>query len=151
MEMGPREFGDRLVGLLPKLMQEISHYENNYITTGKITCQQFLILEQIASQDRWKMKELVASVHASFSSTTGIIDRLVKHGLVQRARGEEDRRTVFVAATPKGRTILEEVYRQKKEGIVHLFKRLSAKERADYLSIIEKLVQSLSSVQGEPS
>ena len=146
MGIGPKEFGDRLVELLPQLMQEISRYEHNYVTTGKITCQQFLVLEQISQKPQWKMNELVRSMKASFSSTTGMIDRLVKHDLARRTRSKNDRRIVFVEMTSKGRKILEQVYRQKKEGIVQLFKRLSAKERGDYLRILQKLVHSLSSV-----
>ncbi|MGE0269507.1 MAG: MarR family winged helix-turn-helix transcriptional regulator [Candidatus Omnitrophota bacterium] len=148
MGISPVKFGDRLVGLLPKLMQEISRYENNYVTTGKITCQQFLVLDQLASQPQWTMNEFVHSMDKKFSSATGMIDRLVKHGLVKRQRGKDDRRTVFVAITDKGRDIIHEVYQQKKQGIIHLFKRLNADERQNYLNIIEKLVNSLSSVQG---
>ncbi|MBP9854143.1 MAG: MarR family transcriptional regulator [Candidatus Omnitrophica bacterium] len=148
MGLTPVKFGDRLVELLPQLMQEISRYENNYVTTGKITCQQFLVLDQLASQDQWTMNEFVHSMDKKFSSATGMIDRLVKHGLVKRKRGEDDRRTVFVAITDKGRSIIDEVYAQKKQGIIHLFKRLDSTERQNYLDIIEKLVNSLSSAQG---
>lgn len=148
MGIGPKQFGDRLVDLLPQLMREISVYENNYITSGKITCQQFLVLEQLSHQDQWKMNEFVQSIKASFSSTTEMIDRLSKHGLAKRKRGQQDRRTVIVEITDKGHKILEEVYQQKKLGIIQLFKRLSPKEREDYLMIIEKLVQKLSSVKG---
>ncbi|MCA9407652.1 MAG: MarR family transcriptional regulator [Candidatus Omnitrophica bacterium] len=149
MGIEAKDFGERLVSLLPQLMKEISRYENNYVTSGKITCQQFLVLEQVSQKPQWKMNELVQVMDTSFSSTTEMLDRLDKHGLVQRIRGEEDRRTVFVKVTRKGHKILEEIYDQKKEGIVELFKRLNSSERADYLRIIEKLVQSLSSVKGE--
>ena len=71
-----------------------------------------------------------------------------KSWLASRHRGKEDRRTVFVSITKKGHEILDEVYLQKKEGIVQLFQRLSAEERKTYLYIIEKLVNKLSSVKG---
>ena len=148
MGLSPVKFGDRLVELLPQLMQEISRYENNYVTTGKITCQQFLVLDQLSRRNKWTMNELVQSMDKKFSSATGMIDRLVKHGLVTRARGKDDRRTVFVSITKKGRDIVQEVFEQKKQGIIELFKRLDAAERQNYLDIIEKLVNSLSSAQG---
>ena len=148
MGLGPQQFGDRLVELLPQLMQEISRYENNYVTSGKITCQQFLVLEHLSHRKECKMNELVTSIQTSFSSATAMIDRLVNHGLARRLRGKEDRRTVFVSITKKGHEILDEVYLQKKEGIVQLFQRLSAEERKTYLDIIEKLVNKLSSVKG---
>lgn len=149
MGISPIKFGDRLVELLPQLMQEISRYENNYVTTGKITCQQFLILDQLARQPEWTMNEFVRSNDMKFSSTTGMIDRLVKHGLAKRRRGKEDRRTVLVMITQKGQDIIDEVYSQKKKGIIQLFKRLNAHERQNYLDILQKLVNSLSSAKGE--
>ncbi|MBZ0165823.1 MAG: MarR family transcriptional regulator [Candidatus Omnitrophica bacterium] len=151
MGISPIKFGDRLVELLPQLMQEISRYENNYVTTGKITCQQFLILDQLARQPEWTMNEFVRSNDMKFSSTTGMIDRLVKHGLAKRRRGKEDRRTVLVMITQKGQDIIDEVYSQKKKGIIQLFKRLNAHERQNYLDILQKLVNSLSSAKGEQS
>lgn len=149
MGISPVKFGDRLVELLPQLMQEISQYENNYVTTGKITCQQFLVLDQLARQPEWTMNEFVRSNDMKFSSTTGMIDRLVKHGLAKRRRGKEDRRTVLVMITQKGQDIIDEVYSQKKKGIIQLFKRLNAHERQNYLDILQKLVNSLSSAKGE--
>ncbi len=148
MGISPVKFGDRLVELLPQLMQEISRYENNYVTTGKITCQQFLVLDQLSRQKEWTMQEFVRSTEMKFSSTTGMIDRLVRHGLVRRRRGKEDRRTVLVMITKKGQGILDEVYSQKKRGIIQLFKRLNAQERQNYLDILQKLVNSLSSAKG---
>ena len=148
MGISPENFGDRLVELLPRLMREISRYENNYITSGKITCQQFLALEMLAARDEWQMNEFVEKTETSFSTATGMIDRLVNHGLANRVRGEADRRTVLVAVTAKGRKVLREVYAQKKEGIIQVFKRLSPQERQQYLDIIQKLVQQLSSAKG---
>ena len=43
------EFGDRILELFPKLMQEIVRHENNYVTKGKITLPQLIVL-QILSQ-----------------------------------------------------------------------------------------------------
>ena len=149
MGISPVKFGDRLVELLPQLMQEISRYENNYVTSGKITCQQFLVLDRLSRQKEWTMQEFVRATEMKSSSATGMIDRLVKHGLVRRRRGVQDRRSVLVMITKKGQGIVDEVYSQKKQGIIQLFKRLNAQERQNYLDILQKLVNSLSSAKGE--
>ena len=61
MRLSSEEFADRLVVLLPELMQEISRYENNYVTRGHITCQQFTMLDLIAQQEKWMMRDFVHS------------------------------------------------------------------------------------------
>lgn len=149
MALSPEQFGDRLVELLPRLMQEISRHENNYITTGKITCQQFVALEFISRHANCPMNEFVRSVGVSFSAATGMIDRLVKHRLVTRHRGKEDRRMVYVSATVKGRKIVQEVYGQKKKGMIELFRKVSPHDRQTYLEILEKLVARLATTKGE--
>lgn len=138
------EFGDRMVELLPRLMQEITRHENNYVTTGKITLPQLLVLEYLSHHQGCHMNAVASATNTSFSTATGMVDRLVKHGLVKRVPGQDDRRTVCVSITAKGRRILNEVYEQKRSGIVRLFSRISADEREEYLEILEKLVHNLS-------
>jgi DNA-binding MarR family transcriptional regulator len=48
------------------------------------------------------MSDISTHLGIAFSSATGVIDRLVERGLVERARPEEDRRTVRVALTRRG-------------------------------------------------
>ena len=141
------EFGDRLVGLLPRLTQEINRHENNYVTTGKITLPQLLVLEYLSHQKISKMNMVAAATGTSFSTATGMVDRLVKHGLVKRVPGEDDRRTVLVSITDKGRKILKQVYSQKRSGIIRLFSRISVKERQEYLDILQKIVHNLSNAE----
>lgn len=141
------EFGDRLVGLLPRLTQEINRHENNYVTTGKITLPQLIVLEYLSHQKVCKMNMVAAATGTSFSTATGMADRLVKHGLVKRVPGEDDRRTVLVSITDKGRKILKQVYSQKRSGIIRLFSRISVKERQEYLDILQKIVHNLSNAE----
>lgn len=146
--MNLNQFGSRLIELLPQLMQEITRYEHNYVTQGKITIPQFLVLEYLSKQRQCFMNEVAQATHTSFSTATGMVDRLVNHKLVKRTHGQDDRRTVLVSITSKGRNILNEVYTQKQQGIIKLFSRLDASERAQYLDILRKLVQNLSLTKG---
>lgn len=141
------EFGDRLVELLPRLMMEITRYEHNYVTAGKITIPQLLMLEHLSHLKESKMNELAVEINVSFSAATGMIDRLLEQKLVNRKRGEHDRRTVLVSITAKGKRIVDEVYAQKRDGIIELFSHLTSEERSQYIRILEKLVQNLSSVK----
>lgn len=138
------EFGDHILELFPKLMQEITRHENNYVTKGKITLPQLMVLQFLSQKNEYQMSELAESINVSFSTATGMINRLIKHGLVSRRHGVKDRRAVIVTITNKGKSIVKEVYAQKRKGMIELFKRLSQKERSTYIGIIKKLVQKLS-------
>ena len=50
-----------------------------------------------------RMNELAEKILYSKSGLTRVIDRMERAGLVQRSRPENDRRSIFVLLTPKGR------------------------------------------------
>jgi len=139
------EFGDRMIKLVPKLKVELGCYEHSTLTRSGITTTQLLVLECLSTCGHCKMNTLVESLKGKFSAVTAIIDRLVKTGFVTREHGKEDRRTVLVALTPKARKVLIEVYQQRRKAFIQVFSRVSAKEREEYLTILEKVVESLSS------
>jgi DNA-binding MarR family transcriptional regulator len=46
----------------------------------------------------------------SAPSVTGIVDRMVERGMVERVRAEDDRRTVRVSLSESGRAMAERIY-----------------------------------------
>lgn len=52
------------------------------------------------------MSELSEYIHAPMSTSTGIVDRLVKKKYLTRGRSEEDRRIVTVRLTPDGEAFI---------------------------------------------
>jgi DNA-binding MarR family transcriptional regulator len=138
------EFGDRMIKLVPKLKIELGCYENSTLTRRDITTTQLLVLECLSTCGHCKMHTLVDALKVKFSAVTAIIDRLVKTGFVIREHGKEDRRTVFVALSTKGKKVLQEVYQQRRKAFMQVFSRVSAKEREEYLTILEKLVDRFS-------
>ena len=55
------------------------------------------------------MRELAADTHQFSATVTGIVDRLVRDGLVERKRHVSDRRVVLVCLTPAGRDLMRRV------------------------------------------
>ena len=58
-------------------------------------------LGTIADRDDTTAGELAAAMGLTTGAVTGVIDRLEKAGLARRVRDGDDRRKVFVRATPK--------------------------------------------------
>lgn len=136
--------------LFPQLVRGMTRYENNYLTQGAITLPQLWVLRYLSRQPRYPMRELADFMKMGLSSLTGMVDRLVNQGLVERRRTEEDRRLVFVAITPRGRKILKEILNQRRQTTFRIFESLTAEERSIYLCIIEKLVKKLSKNGSHP-
>ncbi|MEU8654655.1 MarR family transcriptional regulator [Streptomyces sp. NPDC048737] len=74
----------------------------------------FEVLDILAAEaprpgDHCRVQNLVGRVHLSQSALSRLIGRLEKDGLVERSVCTEDRRGVWVALTPKGRALHDEV------------------------------------------
>jgi MarR family transcriptional regulator, organic hydroperoxide resistance regulator len=137
-------FGDRMTELFPRLMREFAFYESRYLKEGTLTLPQLWTLHYLHEHGQDQMNALAKWMRIRLSSTTGLVDRMVKNGLVRRYRTEEDRRAVYVEISPKGREILKDIMDQRRKGFMELFSRLTAEERITYLTMLEKMVKELS-------
>ncbi|MHB1042132.1 MAG: MarR family winged helix-turn-helix transcriptional regulator [Eubacteriales bacterium] len=55
------------------------------------------------------MSNLAQGMSVPMSTATGIVDRLVKKGLLERGRSEEDRRVVIVSLTSCGKALVQDL------------------------------------------
>ena len=70
---------------------------------------------------------------------TRMLDRLVKMGLVEREKGEQDHRQSLARITPKGRSLLEEMH-PKVMHVNQLFSdRMTATEARTLADLLEKV------------
>ncbi|WP_301168935.1 MarR family winged helix-turn-helix transcriptional regulator [Brevibacillus nitrificans] len=89
---------------LAKLLREasalFSSISKKELDTGDVTWQQVLILEQIEKGPK-TMGDISKAVDLSYSTTSGLINRLEQEELVRRYRDKSDRRIVWVALTER--------------------------------------------------
>ena len=138
------KFGNRVVLLMPTLMQEMWAYERNFFTQGDISFPQLWALTFLYQHQSCTMRELSRALHARESTTSGLVDRMARTGLIKRQKDKTDRRVVRVAITARGLSAMQELQKQRRRAFMGIFKRLSATDRARWLEIIEKLVHEMS-------
>lgn len=137
--MSIEQFADRMTAVMRKMARNMMSAERNYLARGVITLPQLWVLHEIADAGSCPMLLISRNLGIKSSTVTGIMDRLVKLGLVKRYSSKTDRRCVLAEATPKGRHILEHIHAERRRSLINAFGPLSEKERADYLAIIEKV------------
>lgn len=71
--------------------------------------QLLLAVKGLPDGSRATIGEVAERLQIQHHSTVELVDRLVKHGLVQRKRAGEDRRQVLLEVTLKGEKILREL------------------------------------------
>lgn len=72
--------------------------------------------------------ELARHLGTSVPSTTGIVSRMEERGLVERARGEDDRRIVVVHILPGGEEALDQMEGRGRDHLMLLLECLSTEE-----------------------
>ncbi|MDW8267807.1 MAG: MarR family transcriptional regulator [Anaerolineae bacterium] len=77
------------------------------------------------------------------ATMTGIVDRLVREGLVERSRSNEDRRAVLVTLTPRGYEIVEKAWAQSLNALDRMLSQMSDSERELAVKLLDALMAQL--------
>ncbi|MDD5454394.1 MAG: MarR family transcriptional regulator [Candidatus Ratteibacteria bacterium] len=121
-----------------KLSKELSRGE-----IGEITIPQFHILEYLHNKKESVMREIADYLFVTPPAVTGLVDKLVKIGLVRRGFSPSDRRIIIVSLTSKGENVISKIKSQADELLLSFLKKLSAQERRNFLKITEKMEKVL--------
>jgi len=112
--------------------------------------QQYWVLVALSVSPR-RMSDLAECAQTSQASLTGIVDRLVEHGLVQRVRSEEDRRVVEVSLTEHGRRVTQQADAAFATRLAHVVEPLEPGERAELLRLMRKITSPQSTLPDVPT
>jgi DNA-binding MarR family transcriptional regulator len=100
----------------------------------------FTLLAQSATPPT--MSELSTQLNLPFSSTTRLIDWLVRADFVERIPDARDRRVVRVHMTANGEQLYQIGMDYNKQQIAHLLKDFSATEQTQLLRLMNKLLDA---------
>ncbi len=89
-------------------------------------------------RDSLTMKELADNIRVKLPNMTLIVDGLIKEGLVERDRAEDDRRKVIVKLTSYGQTVREEFLMNRHIIANNIFSRLDRKDKEELSWALQK-------------
>ena len=91
------------------------------------------VLTVIEAEGPVSMSRLAEALDVADASATGIVDRMEKHGLVERRHGTDDRRVVLVHATEAGLKVFSDMASHRREMLSRVFAELTEEEMAALL------------------
>jgi DNA-binding MarR family transcriptional regulator len=101
-------------GAIPEVFQLIDDLEKRFIQLqtktlkeSRLTLPQYYILSLLMEKDGRPFKELAETLACTRATVTGIVDTLEKKALVARHPHPDDRRSMLVNLTDKGRALLQ--------------------------------------------
>ena len=132
--------------LMPSIIQGV---HLGFLAKRSITHTQFFVLVAIHSNGRCPMSRLAANMHVSMPTISGIVDRLVKGGYVQRIEDPKDRRQVVVELSGKGRQLIEQFQSAVMLRWSEVLEALDEKEVESFGNVISKLRKELQGKLGQ--
>jgi len=104
-----------------------------------LTLAQLKSLFFISSEGNTNVRKLAAALSVTSANVTGIVDRLVKQGLVTRRENPEDRRMLLLQVTDKGRALITDLRERQTSRLSKILDYMSPDE-------VSTLAQGLSSL-----
>lgn len=147
MESKP-EPHDLLVGLL--LVQNlIERRSEAFFQPYGLTAAQFNILNLLGYHDgKMDQSALVERLLVGKSSTSIVLNRLVRDGLVKREEHSRDRRQVVLTSTTKGRALWRKISPVYEASVTKLFGILPASRRLPFLKDLKTLNDAFLAEEG---
>lgn len=133
------EYAQSLIEIMPEVVRGLWRREINELTSGTITPPQIFILIYLNKMNELRMTDIARYLSVTTAAATGLVDRLVKGGYVQRVYDPSDRRIIKVKLTPKGIDVVKKILMNKVLRIKEIFGKLSAGDREDYLRVLTRI------------
>jgi transcriptional regulator, MarR family len=88
-----------IIRTLKEIMDAMKQIMDNQFKYMNLTVPQGILIGTLAHEGKMRISDLSKKLGLSNSTVSGIIDRLEKQGIVERTRGKDDRRVVYVNMT----------------------------------------------------
>ncbi|MFD2759584.1 MarR family winged helix-turn-helix transcriptional regulator [Lentibacillus juripiscarius] len=141
---------DHSADIIADLEKRLRYISGNIKQNGRkilnhypITSPQFVALQWLVDEGALTIGELSSKNGLAFSTTTDLVDRLEKNGLVERVRDTEDRRVVRIHVLTKGKTIIEEVIAKRRKYLGQVLGNLSNEQTETLNELLEYMYEQM--------
>ncbi|BCZ46228.1 MarR family transcriptional regulator [Clostridium gelidum] len=124
--------------VLTRAEQKIHKIEYETIKAGGLTNSQFAVLEVLYSKGDLKICEIIEKILTTSGNVTVVIKNLEKDGLVSKNSDPEDKRSILISITDKGKKIMDEIFPKHVDNINSIFDILTIEEKLELKKILKK-------------
>lgn len=135
----------RILRALRRITRSIALHSRQLSAYSNITAPQLVCLRAVVDNGPLTATAISREIHVSPSTVVGILDRLEDKGWIQRERGREDRRIVFITATPEGVALAHRTPSPLQQKLADSLNALPELERATITLALERIVDLMES------
>jgi DNA-binding MarR family transcriptional regulator len=122
-----------------KTYQLSSRFLSQKVSALNLTSVQAMILGFLDMEDQITSSELGKRAELDSATLTGILDRLEAAGFIERKGNPDDRRSIHIYLSPKGKAMSGEATRVIVEANTEFLQVLTDNQKRDLHNIIKKL------------
>lgn len=104
---------------------------------------QTMVLQVLLIHREMRMNDLARSLGLSKANATGLVERLVRRGLVERERSVLDRRVVRVRLSRSGGRAARRLVATQRRGLARMMRRIPEKNLAVFMATLEQVALGL--------
>jgi DNA-binding MarR family transcriptional regulator len=108
-----------------------------------LTMPQMVTLLVIRQYGSCRMGTLVEATRQSGGTVTGIVDRLIQDGLVERSHASDDRRAVEVRLTAEGEERAQRVIAARHEDMYRILGGFNDEQLSDFANLLRMFTEAL--------
>jgi len=139
----PSRHAERVSVLIPQIAKNIriSNFIDNVRRGLTLSQVATLVLLKEAEGGTMSMGQIAHELAVSLPTTSGLVDRLYREGLVDRVVNDRDRRVVLVRLTTEGTTVIERMRRLLSDMLTRLVADLTEAEQESLAQAVERVFE----------
>ena len=118
--------------------QKIHKMEYETMKAGGLTSSQFAVLEALYNKGDLRICEIIEKILTTSGNITVVIKNLEKDELIIKYPDPEDKRSMIISLTDKGRKIMDDIFPKHVENINEIFNILTIEEKLELKKILKK-------------
>ncbi len=124
---------------IAKTYQLASRFLTSKVCELNLTSVQAMVLGFLTEEDRITSSKLGKRTELDSATLTGILDRLEAAGYLERKNNPDDRRSVLIHLTPKGKALGKETTRALLNANTEFLQALTEEQKNELKSLISTL------------
>jgi DNA-binding MarR family transcriptional regulator len=142
---------DEVLVALRRVIRAIDIHSKKLAQQHGLTGPQALIIKEVIRQQSVSIGLLAKEISLSHATVTDIVKRLESRGLLLRQRSEQDRRQVFISATPAAKERMKHSIPLLQEKFIERFEKLAQWEQTQIVSSLEHISAMMDAEEIEAS
>ena len=130
---------EQVIAALRQITRAIDLHSRLLLQQNGLTIPQLTALRAIKKLQPVTVGGIAKEIHLGSATVTGILDRLQNRGLVSRARGDFDRRSVVVQLTDEGVKLIDEAPSLLQDKFHRELEKLQQWEQTSILATLQRI------------